>query len=63
MDQLKLTETRMNNQQTTIQDLQSQNEDLDLSTIILKYTASYNAYQSSLTAAGKLSGMTLLNYI
>ncbi|MCR5143885.1 MAG: flagellar hook-associated protein FlgL [Lachnospiraceae bacterium] len=63
VDQLKLTETRMSNQQLTIQELQSENEDLDLSTIILKYTASYNAYQSSLTAAGKLSGMTLLNYI
>lgn len=63
VDQIELTETRMNNQQETIQSLQSENDDLELSEIIIRYTASYNAYQSSLTAAGKLSGMTLLNYI
>ena len=63
VDQLKLTETRMSNQQETIMELQSENDDLDVSEIIINYTAAYNAYQSSLTAAGKLSGMTLLNYI
>ena len=63
VDQLKLTETRMSNQQETIMELQSSNDDLDVSEIIINYTAAYNAYQSSLTAAGKLSGMTLLNYI
>lgn len=63
VDQLKLTETRMSNQQETIMVLQSENDDLDVSEIIINYTAAYNAYQSSLTAAGKLSGMTLLNYI
>ncbi len=63
MDQLKLTEMRMSNQQETIMELQSSNDDMDISEIIIKYTSAYNAYQSSLTAAGKLSGMTLLNYI
>ena len=63
VDQLKLTETRMSNQQETLQELQSENDNLDLSEIIINYTAMYNAYQSSLTAAGKLSGMTLLNYL
>ena len=63
VDQLKLTETRMSNQQETLEELQSENDNLDLSEIIINYTAMYNAYQSSLTAAGKLSGMTLLNYI
>lgn len=62
-DQLKLTETRMSDQQEAVQNLISQNDDLDLSEIIIKYTAAYNAYQSSLTAAGKLSGQTLLNFI
>ena len=62
-DQLQLTETRMSNQQETLQELQSDNDNLDLSEIIINYTAMYNAYQSSLTAAGKLSGMTLLNYL
>lgn len=63
VDQLQLTETRMSNQQQTIMELQSSNDDLDISEIIMNYTSAYNAYQSSLTAAGKLSGMTLLNYI
>ena len=62
-DQLKLTESRMSDQQESVQNLLSQNDDLDLSEIILKYTAAYNAYQSSLTAAGKLTGQTLLNFI
>lgn len=62
-DQLSLTKTRMSNQQETLEELQSENDNLDLSEIIINYTAQYNAYQSSLTAAGKLSGMTLLNYI
>ena len=62
-DQLKLTESRMSEQQESVQNLLSQNDDLDLSEIIIKYTAAYNAYQSSLTAAGKLSGQTLLNFI
>ncbi len=63
VDQLELTETRMSNQQETLEELQSENDNLDLSEIIINYTAMYNAYQSSLTAAGKLSGMTLLNYL
>ncbi len=62
-DQLAMTKTRMNNQQETVQELQSTNDDMDLSNIILKYTAAYTAYQSSLTAAGKLGQQTLLNYI
>ena len=62
-DQLEMTKTRMNNQQETVEELQSTNDDLDLSDIILKYTAAYTAYQSSLTAAGKLGQQNLLNYI
>ena len=62
-DQLELTEERMNNQQETVMELQSKNDDMDLSSIILKYTASYTAYQASLTAAGKLGEISLLNYI
>ncbi len=62
-DQLELTENRMNNQQETVMGLQSKNDDVDLSDIILKYTAAYTAYQASLTAAGKLGESSLLNYI
>ena len=62
-DSLALTEKRMSDQQETVQELQSQNDDIDLSQIIIEYTAAYTAYQASLTAAGKLGQQTLLNYI
>ena len=62
-DSLSLTKTRVGDQRETVQDLQSKNDDVDLSQIIIDYTAAYTAYQASLTAAGKLSDSTLLNYI
>ena len=62
-DQLEMTEARMSNQQLTITELKSSNEDRELSDIIIDYTAAYNAYQSSLQAAGKINQNTLLNYI
>ncbi len=63
VQQLSLTEDRMSNQQVTLEELQSENDDLDISEIIINYTAAYNAYQASLTAASKLGSMSLLNYI
>lgn len=60
---LKLTQTRVENQQMTLEELKSDNEDRDISDIIIDYYASYNAYQSSLTAAGKLGQSSLLDYI
>ena len=60
---LNLTMTRVENQQMTIEELKSDNEDRDISDIIIDYYASYNAYQSSLTAAGKLGQSSLLDYI
>lgn len=63
MDQLNLTEKRMSEQQDTVEELKSNNDNLDLSQIIMDYTSSYTAYQSSLIAAGKLGEQTLLNYI
>jgi flagellar hook-associated protein 3 FlgL len=62
-DQLSMTKKQMSDQQETIEDLQSKNDDYDLSEVGLKYTAAYTAYKSSLTAAGKLGDMTLLNYL
>ncbi|SCZ78770.1 flagellin N-terminal helical domain-containing protein [Pseudobutyrivibrio xylanivorans] len=62
-DSLKLTEKRVGDQRETVQGLQSTNDDLDLSQIIIDYTAAYTAYQASLTAAGKLGESTLLNYL
>lgn len=60
---LKLTQTRVENQKMTIEELKSDNEDREISDIIIDYYASYNAYQSSLTAAGKLGQSSLLDYI
>ena len=60
---LKLTENRMSNQQATFEKLKSRNEDMELSDIIIEYTAAYNAYQASLQASAKANGQTLLNYL
>lgn len=62
-DRLSLTQTRVENQQMTIQELKSDNEDRDISDIIIDYYASYNAYQASLTAASKVGESNLLNYL
>lgn len=62
-DQLNMTASRMEIQKETVETLQSKNDDVDLSTIIIEYTAAYTAYQASLQAASKLGSMTLLNYL
>ncbi|MCR4694903.1 MAG: flagellar hook-associated protein 3 [Pseudobutyrivibrio sp.] len=63
VDSLNLTKTRVGDQQETVQELQSKNDDVELSQIIIDYTAAYTAYQASLTAASKLGQSTLLNYL
>ena len=63
MSRLSMTQTRVENQKTTIKELKSSNEDRDISDIIIDYTASYNAYQASLQAASKVNQQTLLNYL
>jgi len=60
---LSLTQNRVQNQKTTVEELQSSNEDRDISDIIIDYYAAYNAYTSSLTAASKVGDQTLLNYL
>lgn len=62
-DQLEMTQARMSNQQLTIEELKSSNEDKELSDIIIEYTAAYNAYTASLMSAGKINQQTLLDYI
>lgn len=62
-DELSLTKSRMDDQDQTVKQLQSENDNLDLSEILINYTQSYTAYQSSLIAAGKLGQQSLLNYI
>lgn len=60
---LSLTKVRVETQQTTIEELKSNNEDREISDVIIDYYAAYNAYTSSLTAAGKLNETNLLRYI
>lgn len=60
---LELTKNRMSNQQTTIEELKSTNEDRDLSDIIIDYTSAYTAYQASLQAASMINQVTLLSYL
>lgn len=60
---LDLTKNRVENQQTTIEQLKSTNEDKELSDVIIDYTAAYNAYDASLQVASYLNKTTLLNYI
>lgn len=62
-NRLDLTENRMSDQQTTFETLKSRNEDMELSDIIIEYTAAYNAYTASLQASAKANGQTLLNYL
>lgn len=62
-NRLDLTQTRVENQQTTVEDLKSSNDDREISDIIIDYTASYNAYTASLTAAAKVGKQTLLDYL
>ncbi|MGN0350656.1 MAG: flagellar hook-associated protein FlgL [Roseburia sp.] len=62
-DRLDLTKNRVENQQTTLEELKSTNEDRELSDIIIDYTAAYSAYDASLQAASYLNKTTLLNYI
>lgn len=60
---LDLTKNRVENQKMTVEELKSNNEDRDISDIIIDYYAAYNAYTASLTAAAKVGEQTLLNYI
>ncbi len=62
-ERLNLTKNRMANQQTTFTELQSSNDDAEMSDITIDYTSAYTAYQASLQAAGKISDMSLLDYI
>lgn len=63
VNRLNMTKTRVENQQMTVKELRSSNEDRDISDIMIDYYAAYNAYQSSLIAAGKINEQTLLNYL
>lgn len=60
---LELTKNRMSNQQATFEELKSNNEDVELSDVIIQFTSAYTAYQASLQASAKVNSQTLLNYL
>lgn len=62
-DRLDVITNRMSNQQYTVKNLKSTNEDKELSDIVIDYTSAYTAYESSLQAAAKLEQQTLLDYL
>lgn len=62
-DRLDIIKTRMCNQQTTVEQLKSNNEDRELSDIIIDYTSAYTAYEAAMQAAAKISKQTLLDYL
>lgn len=61
--QLKMIDERMQQQQSNFQELMTQNEDRELSDIILDYTSANYSYQLSLQATGSISKLSLLNYL
>ncbi len=60
---LSLTKNRVEAQYNTVDKLKAENEDEDLSDIVIDYQAAYLAYQASLQAASKVQQQTLLDYI
>jgi flagellar hook-associated protein 3 FlgL len=62
-NRLSLTQTRVENQKATVEELKTNNDNRDISDIIIDYYAAYNAYTASLTAAAKVGQQTLLNYL
>jgi flagellar hook-associated protein 3 FlgL len=62
-NRLSLTKTRVENQKETVEELKTNNDNRELSDIIIDYYAAYNAYTASLTAAAKVNQQTLLNYL
>ncbi len=62
-DQLDVIKNRMATQQYTVEHLKSNNEDVELSDVVIDYTSAYTAYQASLQAAAKIERQTLLDYL
>lgn len=62
-ERVEMTKSRMGVQQSTFKELKSINEDMDLSDLVINYTAASVAYQAALQAAAKIGKMTLLDFI
>lgn len=60
---LELIENRMQTQKTTFETLKSDNEDVDVTEVIINLTSAEMTYQAALMATGKVAQTTLLNYL
>lgn len=60
---LELTKTRMTSHKSTIQTLIKDNEDREMSDILIDFKSAYTAYESALKAASQANDMTLLDYL
>lgn len=60
---LELIENRLDTQITTLQELKSDNEDVDLAETAIKLSSAKYAYDASLMATGKIVKESLLDYI
>ena len=60
---LELIENRMQSQKTTFETLKSNNEDIDITEVVIQLGSAELTYQAALMATGKVTQTTLLNYI
>ena len=60
---LQLIENRMQSQKTTFETLKSNNEDVDITEVVIQLGSAELTYQAALMATGKVAQTTLLNYI
>ncbi len=60
---LNLTEDRLSSQKVDFEELLSNNEDVDITETIIKYSAAETIYNASLSAASKVVQNTLLDFL
>ncbi len=60
---LTLIKNRMQNQKTTFETLKSENEDIDITEVVIQLKSAEMTYEAALLAAGKVMKSTLLNFI
>ncbi len=60
---LTLIKNRMQNQKTTFETLKSENEDIDITEVVIQLKSAEMTYEAALLAAGKVMQTTLLNFI
>lgn len=60
---LKLTEARLSEQQTSVKELKSKNEDIELEDVVINYSSASLVYNASLNSASKVVRQSLLDFL